>query len=52
MSVISGDVRDFAARPAEPDEVLLVAEIADSSLDRDFGDKYQLYADVCIPAYW
>lgn len=35
-----------------PDEVFLVIEVADSSLDDDRGEKAQLYADAEIPDYW
>ena len=35
-----------------PDEVLLIIEIADSSLDYDRHIKGPLYAEAGIPAYW
>lgn len=35
-----------------PEEVLLVIEIADSSLDYDRRVKAPLYAEAGIPAYW
>lgn len=51
-SLIAGGIRDYAGREPEAEEVLLVVEVADSSLDRDLGDKFQLYASVAIPVYW
>jgi Uma2 family endonuclease len=51
-SVITGSIRDYLSREPEPEDVLLVIEVADSSLDRDLGDKFQLYASVAIPVYW
>lgn len=51
-SLIQGDMNDAMERHPEPQDILMVAEIADSSLDRDLGDKYQLYASVGLPIYW
>lgn len=38
--------------PRGPDEVFLVIEVSDSSLDDDRGEKAQLCADAEIPDYW
>jgi Uma2 family endonuclease len=42
--------------PAAPlggaDEVFLVIEVAETSLDTDRGEKAQLYAEAEIPEYW
>lgn len=38
-------------RPTEED-VLLVIEVADSSLEQDLGEKAKLYAEHGIPEYW
>ncbi len=35
-----------------PDEVLLVIEVADSSLDYDSGEKADLYAAAGVADYW
>ena len=43
---------DYYARPAIPADVLLVIEVADSSLDFDRGPKSTLYAAAGIPEYW
>ena len=42
----------YAERHPLPDEVLLLIEIADSSLDYDRNIKGPLYAAAGIPAYW
>lgn len=51
------DMSWIARRPASAahrraDEVFLVIEVADSSLDDDRGEKAQLYAEAEIPDYW
>ncbi len=48
-SLIRGTLLEF---DDDPEDVLLVAEVADSSLDRDLGDKYQLYSWVGVRTYW
>jgi Uma2 family endonuclease len=35
-----------------PDEILLLIEVADSSLENDRGEKAEVYADVGIQDYW
>jgi Uma2 family endonuclease len=35
-----------------PEEILLLIEVADSSLDNDRGEKSEVYADVGIRDYW
>ncbi|MGH7137827.1 MAG: Uma2 family endonuclease [Pirellulales bacterium] len=40
------------AGPGGEDEVFLVIEVADSSLDGDRGEKAELYAEAEIPDYW
>lgn len=44
--------KDISTDARGPDEVFLVIEVADSSLDDDRGEKAQLYADAEIPDYW
>jgi Uma2 family endonuclease len=36
----------------EPEDILLVIEVAESSLDFDRGDKLEVYAEAGIPEYW
>ncbi len=50
--VIRGSVEDFPDRHAGPDEVALVAEVADSSLARDRNWKQRVYARANMPVYW
>ncbi len=38
-------------RPTHED-VLLISEVADSSLEQDLGEKAKLYAEHRIPEYW
>lgn len=44
--------RDYSQRAPHPEDVLLVIEIADSSLDRDRGTKLAAYAQAAIQEYW
>ena len=39
------------AHPA-PEEIFLIIEVADSSLEKDRQAKLPLYADALIPEYW
>jgi Uma2 family endonuclease len=43
---------DYSARHALPEDVLLVVEVADSSLAKDRGVKARLYAEAGIADYW
>lgn len=36
----------------ETADVLVVAEVSDTTVDRDYGPKYHLYARTGIPEYW
>jgi len=47
-----GNRRDYLQRHPGPDDVVLVVEIADTSLARDRGVKKQIYALAGIPVYW
>jgi Uma2 family endonuclease len=50
-SVARGAVRDYLARDPDPADVLLVVEVADSSL-RDNRALAQVYGAGGIPCYW
>ena len=52
VSVVWGDTTKLIDRHPRPDEVGLLVEIADSSLDRDRGPKRRAYAAAGIPVYW
>jgi Uma2 family endonuclease len=49
LAVVTGSPRDYAQKPTT---AVLVAEVADSSLDYDTGDKACLYAAAGIADYW
>lgn len=44
--------RDYSDRHPEPENVLLLIEVAESSLEFDTGEKAQLYAEAGIADYW
>ncbi|MBP1467462.1 Uma2 family endonuclease [Candidatus Chloroploca sp. M-50] len=50
--IIQGDRRDYLARHPYADEVALVVEVADTTLQRDRTSKKRLYARAGIPIYW
>jgi Uma2 family endonuclease len=52
IAVIRGDPRDYLKRHPGPDEIGLVMEIADSSLERDSILKKRVYAAAGISYYW
>lgn len=52
ISVTAGPDDRYLTRHAGPDEVVLLVEVADSSLEHDRGDKLQLYAEAGIAVYW
>jgi len=51
-AVVRGEPRDYLERHPGPRDVLLVIEVADTSLDRDRGIKLRSYARAGIAAYW
>jgi Uma2 family endonuclease len=46
------ECKSYARRRPEPHEILLLVEVADSSLAYDLGEKCQLYAEAGIRDYW
>lgn len=52
LSVIRGDTTKLLDRHPGPDEVGLLVEVAEASLERDRGWKKRLYAAARIPLYW
>jgi Uma2 family endonuclease len=48
--VFRADVRD--SQLLSPQDIVLVVEIADASLDRDLGPKCRDYANAFVPEYW
>ena len=50
--VVLGKRRDYAKRHPGPDDIVLVVEVADTSLQRERSAKKRLYAVVGIAEYW
>lgn len=44
--------KNYATKHPEPNEVLLLIEVAESSLEEDRSEKAELYAEVGIQDYW
>ena len=44
--------RAFTGEPLRPADVFLTCEIADSSLEKDLGEKARLYAALGVPLLW
>jgi Uma2 family endonuclease len=52
VCVALGDDHTFATRHPGPDDIALLAEVADSTLDFDRTMKLRLYAQNNITEYW
>jgi Uma2 family endonuclease len=52
LSVIRGSRDDYLKRHPGPKDIALLVEVADSSLDRDQGQKLLAYAKGGILVYW
>ncbi len=52
LSLVRGSRDDFRGRHPGPRDIGLLVEVADTSLDRDRGEKRAAYARGRIPAYW
>ena len=52
VAIVRGGPRDRARRHPRPDDVVLIIEVAESSLERGRGPKGRLYARAAIPVYW
>lgn len=50
--VVRGEKRDFVARHPQAEDVPLVIEVSNSTLERDQGWKKEIYAAAGIPVYW
>ena len=44
--------RSYASQHPEPEDVLLLVEVAESSLSDDRGEKLEIYAEAGIADYW
>lgn len=52
IAVVRGTLDDFRTHHPGPAEVMLVVEVADSSLSYDRTTKRSMYAQSGIPEYW
>jgi len=52
VTIVRGETRQYLDRHPGPQDVALVVEVADSSLQRDRSLKKRLYAAARIPVYW
>lgn len=52
VAVVRGNSRQYLDHHPRPQDVALVVEVADSSLQRDRSLKKRLYAAAEIPVYW
>jgi Uma2 family endonuclease len=52
ISVVRGDPELFAKRHPAPEDVVLLIEVSETSLDRHQGKKEFNYARSGIPVYW
>jgi Uma2 family endonuclease len=52
IAVVTGDLRAYASRHPGPEEIALLVEVADSSLDTDRSDKARVYARAGVLVYW
>jgi Uma2 family endonuclease len=52
VAVVRGSRDDYRNRTPEPSDVALVIEVAEATLDRGQGKKWDAYAHGRIPVYW
>jgi len=52
VAVVRGTIRAFAAQHPDAGSVLLLAEVADTSLVKDRQRMAALYAEAGVPEYW
>lgn len=52
FALVRGNARSFAQQHPRPRQIVLVAEVADSSLGTDRGPKAVAYARNGLPVYW
>ena len=52
LSMIRGTMRDYSSRHPYPADVVLVVEVANTSLKRDSTWKKRVYASAGIAQYW
>lgn len=52
LAVVRGSVRDFVAHHPMAENIAIVIEVGDTSIDVDRDVKIPLYASAGIPEYW
>jgi Uma2 family endonuclease len=52
LVVVRGDRRQYADHHPSPQDLALIGEVADTTLQRDRTSKKRLYAEAGIPIYW
>lgn len=52
IAVVEIDVIEYSDRHPQPNEILLLIEVADSTLTRDLGEKARAYAQANVQDYW
>jgi Uma2 family endonuclease len=52
VAVVRGETRLYRDRHPGPEDIALVVEVADTTLERDRGVKRRVYARAGIPIYW
>ena len=52
ISIIRGKRRDYIDRHPYPEDIALVIEVSDATLQRDRTLKLRIYANARIPVYW
>ena len=52
LTVARGGIKDYSDRHPGPADIALIVEVADTSLDRDRGEKLSAYAKGGVPVYW
>lgn len=51
LAIVKGSLESFAERHPGPEDVLVLVEVADSSLGYDRGAKLRVYAAAGVPVY-
>lgn len=52
VAVVRGPEETYDARQPYPNEVVLIVEVSDISIEMDMGEKLRIYAAAKIPTYW
>lgn len=50
--VVTGGINDYQEKHPGPPDVVVLIEVADTSMDYDLGEKALLYAQAGVTDYW